>query len=204
MLNDYANILDHRRRRAFLSLIEETRETFAIDVYLLFSWEDPFTDIDRFADAILDFWDLERRDVLLGVFVRYGRRWEGRIVAGEGLVRRYPMLASTVEEEIAFFIRHHEVARAAEELFTQITAFFTLPPVISPSVNDHQPAQMWIIFVIVSASLLLFFIIRRICPRCGMILAVQRSRPSALLQREKVIYYCRRRCGYIRIRRREG
>lgn len=203
MLNDYANILDHHRRRVLLSLIEATRETFAIDVYLLFSWEDPFTDIDRFADAILAFWDLEKRDVLLGVFVRYGRRWEGRIVAGKGLVRRYPMLAATVEEEIAFFVRHNEVARAAEELFTQITAFFTLPPVISPPVNDHRPARTWIIFVIVGATLFLLFIIRCICPRCGMILAIQRSRPSALLQREKVIYYCRR-CEYIRIRRREG
>ncbi|MCI2425098.1 TPM domain-containing protein [Candidatus Acetothermia bacterium] len=203
MLNDYANILDHHRRRALLSLIEEARERFAIDVYLLFSWEDPFADIDRFADAILDFWNLERRDVLLGVFVRYGRRWEGRIVAGKSLVRRYPLLASTVEEEITFFIRHHEVARAAEELFTQITAFFALPPVVAPPVNEDRPTRVWIIFVIVGTTLLLLFIIRRICPRCIMILVRRRSTPSALPQREKVIYYCRR-CGYIRIRRREG
>ncbi len=203
MLNDYANILDHHRRRVFLSLIDETRERFAIDVYLLFSWEDPFTDIDRFAYAILDFWDLENRDVLLGVFVRYGRRWEGRIVAGQGLARRYPMLAATVEEEIAFFVRHHEIARAAEEIFPQITAFLVRPPVIDPPENNYRPSRIWIIFIIVGATLLFFFIIRRICPRCGTILAIQRSRPSALIQRERVIYYCRR-CRYIRVRRREG
>ncbi len=197
-LSDYGNVLDRHGRDEINSLIASTKARYGIEVYILASWEDPFHNLDRYAVSILDFWGLARENTLLAVFMKTGRDWDVRVVAGRKTALSHPNLASYVQASIRDLVAHRRIKEAMEAIFPAIDRGLTGA---AQRTGAHHKKVGRIVAVVLVFSLLAsaaFLAHRRICPRCGHILRVQRTR--GLHGEEDVVYYCPH-CHYMRTKR---
>ena len=204
-LSDYGNVLDRHGRERIISLIDQARERFGIDVYILASWEDPYGDPDRYAVALLDAWNLAQGKTLLAVFLRAGRDWDVAILLGELIAADHPQLARIVETGITDLVAHRRIEEAMVALFEGIEQqLLTTSLGEQPAVNGRGSRALPVLALIGSVGLVAVFIHRRICPRCGRILRIRKRRSFAPYQKRRdVIYYCQR-CNYSRAKKGEG
>jgi len=203
-LSDYANVLDRHGRERISALIEGVKNQFEIEIYILASWEAPYAEIDRYAYALLDSWNLAHGKTLLVVFLKTGTDWEVKVLAGEKTVATHPQLARNVEEGITDLVDYHRIEEAMVDLFAVLERQLSpIAPSPQPAVKKQGSRVLPVLLLILSLGLLAFFIHRRICPRCGRILRVHKSKAFGRHGGDNVVYYCRR-CGYSRTKRGEG
>lgn len=202
-LSDYGNVLDRHGRARINSLIEATERASAIEVHILASWQ-TYDDVDRYAYALLDYWGLAQGRTVLGIFLKQAGRWRVAVAVGKETTEEYPGLAGTIKDGISDLVSHRRIEEAMVEIFSVIEQQIGA---VDP--HDGQAAgagngRFYAVILLVGALILVvFFIRRRICPRCGRILRVRRSRSFGSYGTVNVIYYCRR-CGYSRIKKRRG
>lgn len=203
-VSDYGSVLDRYGRERIASLIEKTRDHYGIAVYILASWEDPYDDINRYAVAVLDAWNLARGKTILAVFLKSRGDWDVSVVAGELATAAYPQLARKVKAEIADLVTHHRIEEAMVALFGVIERQLSLKTRVEQTRTERKGSRLLpVLLLIGSLGLAAFFIQRRVCPRCGRILRIRKRRIVVPYRRGDVIYYCQR-CGYSRAKRGEG
>lgn len=203
-LSDYGSVLDRYGRERISSLIEGAQDRFGIEVYILASWENPYRDIDHYAVALLDTWNLGAGKTLLAVFLKEGRDWEVNVLTGAKTSAAYPQLARRVEEGINNLVEHRRVEEAMVELFSVLERQISPESPAPRFVREARGGRSLSVLLLVgSLALLALFIQRRVCPRCGRILRVRASRVFGPYGGENVIYYCRK-CGYSRTKKGEG
>ena len=194
-LSDYGNVLDRHGRERISSLIDDVRDRYAVDVYILASWENPLSDIAAYADAVFDYWELNRGKTILAVFLRTGGSWEVRIRGSDGIHAGHGRLEEGLETGLADLVSHRRIEEAMIALFDDLER--TLGPSGGeiPSPSASHPLTI-VGLVIAGAAGIGWLIHRRICPRCGRFL-----RTTVVLDqgRERRVYYCRR-CGFRRYR----
>lgn len=203
-LSDYANVLDRHGRERISTLIEGVKDTFKIEIYILASRETSYEDIDRYAYALLDAWNLAHGQTLLVVFLKTGTDWEAKVLSGEKTAAAHPQLAFDVEEGITELVGYHRIEEAMVDLFAVLKR--QLPPTApssQPTLEKKGSRVLPVLLLILSIGLLAFFIHRRICPRCGRILRVHKSKALGPHGGNNVVYYCRK-CGYSRTKKGEG
>ncbi len=203
-LSDYGNVLDRHGREQISSLIDEAQARFGIEVTIHATWENPYEDLNRYTYALLDAWNLARGKTLLVVFLKEGRNWQVKVLAGDQTASVYPGLARAIETGITDLVDHRRIEEAMVKLF-DLLARYIAPQSGSPSSvrETHGSRALAILFFIASLVLTSLFIHRRICPRCGRILRVRESRAFGPYGERDVVYYCRR-CGYSRTKNRRG
>lgn len=203
-LSDYGNVLDRHGRERITSLIEETRERFGIDVYILASWEDPYGDPDRYAVTLLDGWNLAKGKTLLAVFLKTGKDWDVAILPGELTTVAYPQLAYKVKAGITHLVEHRRIEEAMVALFEVLQRQLSQGTQAGQSVSNRRGSRVLSVLLLLgSLGLVAFFIHRRVCPRCGRILRVRKIRAFDPYQGGDVVYYCQR-CNYSRAKKGEG
>ncbi len=196
-LSDYGNVLDRHGRDKINSLIQTAKARYGIDVYILASWEDPFNDLDRYAVEVLNYWGIASGRTLLAVFMRTGRDWEVRVLCGTALAASHRGLAGYVRESISDLVAHRRIREAMEAIFPAIDR--NLAGVVQGATSSQGNAGrivlvIFVVFLLAGAAL---FAHSRICPRCGHVLRVRRTRG---LYGEDVVYYCPH-CHYTRTKR---
>jgi len=194
-LSDYGNVLDRHGRETIDALIEEAHDRCSVDVYILASWENPLPDIGAYADAIFDYWGLNRGKTILAVFLRTDGSWEVRIRGSDGIHASYGRLEEGLGTGIADLVSHRRIEEAMIALFDGLER--TLGPTAgeTPSRSASHPLVI-VALVIAGAAGIGFLIHRRICPRCGRILHVTIVFEQGHKRR---VYYCRH-CGFHRYR----
>ncbi len=197
-LSDYGNVLDRHGRDEINALIASTRAHYGIDVYILASWDDPFHDPGRYAVAILNSWGLANGKTLLVVFTKTGRDWDARVVAGTSTAAAHPQLAGYVQASISDLVAHRRIREAMTAIFSAIVRSLGGTTGVAPRTHMHLGRIVVIILVVLVLGGAAFFAHQRICPRCGHILRVQRTR--GLYGEENVVYYCPH-CHYTRTKR---
>ena len=196
-LNDYGNVLDRHGRERIGTLISDAQASYAVDVSILVSWENPYDSIDQYAYAILDSWGLARGSTILAVFLKAGRDWEVRVLCGDGVTRVHPSLSLQLQAGISDLVAHRRIEEAMVALFGVLDEQIKLGSVQKTATGAGTGRTVWIVLLIVGLGVAALFVTRRVCPRCGHILR-RRTRPSLRSYREQdVVYYCRR-CGYTR------
>lgn len=196
-LSDYGNVLDRHGRDALNSLIADAKARYGIDVYILASWDDPFHDLDRYAVAILDAWGIAAGNTLLAVFVKTGRDWDARVLAGTALAAAHPGLARYVQDGISDLVAHRRIREAMEAIFPALARGLGGTGGAPQKNGGGTGRVLLVILVLALLGGAAFIAHRRICPRCGHILRVQRTRS---LYGEDVVYYCPH-CHYTRTKR---
>jgi len=194
-LSDYGNVLDRHGRDKVNTLIRAAEER--IDVYILASWEDPFNDLDRYTVEVLNYWGIASGNTLLAVFMKTGRDWDVRVLSGTALASSHPGLAGYVRESISDLVAHRRIREAMEAIFPAIDRSLAG---VAPGTTRTQGDAGRIILVIAVVLLLAgaaLFAHSRVCPRCGHVLRVRRTRG---LYGEDVVYYCPH-CHYTRTKR---
>lgn len=203
-LSDYGNVLDRHGRERITSLIGQARERFGIDVYILASWEDPYGDPDRYAVTLLDAWNLAKGKTLLAVFLKTGKDWDVAILPGELTTVTYPQLAYMVKAGIKDLVEHRRIEEAMVALFGVLERQLSPGAQAGQSVSNRRGSRVLSVLLLLgSLGLVAFFIHRRICPRCGRILRVRKSRAFDPYQGGNMVYYCQR-CNYSRAKKGEG
>ncbi len=197
-LNDYGNVLDRHGREKINNLIDDARGRYGIEVSILASWENPYDSVDRYTYAIQNYWGLAAGNTILAVFLKAESNWQIRVVSGEQVRRNYPDLAYTLQSGMSDLVEHRRVAEAMAALFSQLDREINPTRTYKGTEGRTSNRALWIVLLVSGMAGAVFFVSRRICPRCGRLLS-RRTRPSTgLYQQEKVIYYCRH-CGYTRI-----
>lgn len=203
-LSDYGSVLDRHGRERILALIEDSKGRLGIAVNILASWEDPYGDIDRYAGAILQAWGLGEGKTILAVFLKTKENWDVSVVGGAGTAFGHPALAQALAKGVADLVAHRRIEEAMAELFAVLER--ELAPPASVTERRHSSGigrALWIPLAVGGGFLLLLFILRRICPRCGRILRIRERSPFGPWRGRDRVYYCRR-CGYSRIKGGEG
>ncbi len=203
-LSDYGNVLDRHGRERITSLIDQARERFGIVVYILASWEDPYGNPDRYAVTLLDAWNLAKGKTLLAVFLKTGKDWDVAILPGELTTVTYPQLAYKVKAGITHLVEHRRIEEAMVALFEVLERQLSPRTQAGQSVSNRRGSRVLSVLLLLgSLGLVAFFIHRRICPRCGRILRVRKSRASDPYQGGDVVYYCQR-CNFSKAKKGEG
>lgn len=203
-LSDYGNVLDRYGRERINALIDQAYQRFGIEIYILASWESPGGDINHFAYALLDAWDLIHGQTLLVVFLKTENSWDVRVLAGEKTAASYPQLATHLEEGVRNLVTNRRIEEAMVELFDVLGKYLlTGTRAVAKGNNGGDNRLLYVFLFLAFLALTAVFIHRRICPRCGRVLRVQRTRSLTTDRQESVIYYCVR-CGYSRTKRGEG
>ena len=197
-VSDYGNVLNRYGRDEISSLIKSARTRYGIEVYILASWDDPYHDINRYAVAILNAWGIATGRTLLAVFVRTGLDWNVRVIAGTALATAVPGIASYVQTSITDLVAHRRVQEAMAAIFPAINRRFSGVTTAASTGHSHVGRIIAVVLVVLGLSGAAFFVHRRVCPRCGHILRVRRTR--GLYGREDVVYYCPH-CHYTRTKR---
>jgi len=197
-LSDYGNVLDRHGRDKINSLIAEAKTRYGITVYILASWDDPFNDLDRYAAAILSDWGIASGKTLLAVFMKTGRNWDVRVLSGTALAASHRGLADYVQRSISDLVAHRRIREAMEAIFPAIDRSLGGAGQETPRAQGNVGRIILVILVVLLLAGAAVFAHRRICPRCGHILRVRRTR--GLYGREDVVYYCPH-CGYTRTKR---
>lgn len=197
-LSDYGNVLDRHGRDKVNSLIETAKARYGIEVYILASWEDPFNDLDRYAVEVLNYWGIASGNTLLAVFMKTGRDWDVRVLSGTMLASSHRELARYVRESISDLVAHQRIREAMEAIFPAIDRNLAGAVQGATSSRGNTGRIILVIFVIFLLAGAAFFAHSRICPRCGHILRVRRTR--GLYGGEDVVYYCPH-CRYTRTKR---
>jgi hypothetical protein len=199
-LSDYGAVLDRHGRERIEALIDEARQRFGVDVFLLASWENPLPDARALAETLFRSWGLtDRGATILVVFVRADGTWTHAVVGSSDLAARG--VPPSLEAGIADLVHHQRIEEAMVRLFDLIPG--RLEPVGEEGGRGvgSGPRLGWLVPVILLvAASLVWGIHRRIGPRCGRILRVSTDR-SALgtAGGSDRVYFCRS-CGF----RREG
>ena len=188
-LSDYGAVLDRHGRERIDGRIASLRDRYSIDLYILASWENPFPDIDSYADAVFDYWGLNRGRTLLAVFLRSDGSWDVRIRASDGIRAGYARLEEELEDGVADLVYHRRIEEAMLALCDTIERILSPTEVGGAPSLSGFPTLSAVALVLAGAAGLAVLIHRRICPRCGRILRLGADG----------VYYCRR-CGFRRHR----
>ena len=201
-VSDYGSVLDRHGREDLLARIEQAKSKYGIDVLILASWENPFDDIDRYANAVLQAWGLGQGKTLLAVFVKVKEDWSVSVVAGQATASARPGLATTLRTGVASLVSHRRVQEAMVQLFALLDRGLAPPPTPRARGTSGSGTRWLPIALGIGAAFgLVLLALRRICPRCGRILRLGRRHSFATYGRR--VYFCRR-CGYTRAKGGEG
>jgi len=140
-LSDYGAVLDRHGRERIDGRIASLRDRYSIDLYILASWENPFPDIDSYADAVFDYWGLNR-----------GRMEE------------------ELEDGVADLVYHRRIEEAMLALCDTIERILSPTEEGGAPSRSGFPTLSAVALVLAGAAGLAALIHRRICPRCGRIL----------------------------------
>ena len=201
-LSDYGSVLDRHGKEQIQTLIGQAKASWGIDVWILASWENPYDDAQRYASSVLQAWGLSKGKTLLAAFVKTGKDWSVGVVAGQATTSAHPGLADAVRRGAASLVSHGQIPEAMARLF--VTLDRELTPAAATSRPGRATGKTLAIVLSCAAGLgLVLFALRRVCPRCGRILALSGRRSSTTYGRERRVYYCRR-CGYTRAKGGDG
>lgn len=199
-ISDYGAVLDRHGRERIEGLIADAQATYAISVRILADWQNPFPDAATLARAVLDEWGLSSEPAcLLAVFIRTEGRWDHAVVGTAGLSN--PELPNELTDALADLVFHKRIEEAMVTLFELIEK--SESPVAAvptdPERDGNSPIGWIAGGVLLVSAILIVVIHRRLCPRCGRILRVERAESGALPRRPHRVYYCRS-CGFRRSR----
>jgi len=185
-------------------LIKEAEDHLGVGVYILTSWDNPFSDLDSYAHALLEAWDLSEKDTILALFLKESRNWKVRVLPGKASGSTRSQLAQAIEVGISDLVYHSRIEEAMVKLFSILEdQFFKVSASMEPSAGRGK-SRIFLSLVLVAMVLLTaMFVSRRICPRCGRVLQVRKRRSLGAYGSDNVLYYCRH-CGYSRRKMRES
>jgi len=203
-LSDYGGVLDSHGRERISGLIEKAEEHLGVRVYILTSWDSPFTDLDRYAYALLEAWNLSEGDIIFALFLKENNNWKVKVLSGEAADSTHPQLAQAIEAGISDLVYHSRIEEAMVKLFSILENRFFRASTSVKTTTKRGKSRVFLSLVVVATVLLVaVFISRRICPRCGRVLRVRKRRSLGPYGSDNVLYYCRH-CGYSRRKIREG
>lgn len=188
-INDYGQTLE-ADDRAKLSAIIASLESAGIHLVYLATWRDPFGDPARYAAEVFQAWKLSDKYLLL-VFVRgEDRRWRVAIRPGAAL-----LLPQKIEELRG---RAELEANRARPGYAALRFASSLLSLLREGETNGAGKRFPWPYVLGAGLfvLLLLFLGRRICPRCGFPLRRVRSLSG-------IILVCPR-CRYTRTSLRRG
>ena len=201
-VSDYGSVLDRHGREDLLARIEQAKAKYGIDVRILASWENPFDEVDRYANAVLQAWGLGQGKTLLAVFVKVKEDWSVSVVAGQATASAHPGLATGLRNGVASLVSHRRIQEAMTQLFALLDRGLAPPPTPRARGASGSAGRFVLIGLSVGAAFgLILLILRRICPRCGRVLRLGKRHSFSTYGRR--VYFCRR-CGYTRAKGGEG
>ena len=202
-LSDYGAVFDRHGRDEVNASITQISKLLRIDVYVLLSWESAYPNVAQFADAVFAAWNLASKRAILAVFLRTGTDWTASVVASSSVRTELGAMGQRLEQRMSDLVLHRRIEEAVRAMFAELNS---LPAAqrasaaqIKPRASDAGggvPVAVAVGAPIAAVILLALLIRWRICPRCGGILRVERSRFRAARGPDRV-YSCRR-CGYRR------
>jgi len=196
-VSDYGAVLDRHGRERIEGLIEETRATYGVSVMIFADWQNPYPDAGALARALLNAWGIAPRTAtLLAVFIRTDVGWDHAVVGTAGLPDA--TLPQRLTDGVADLVFHGRIEEAMVALFDLIGE--AVEPAGRP--NGETPERGspvgWLTGgILLAAGALIVLIHRRLCPRCGRILRVERVRRHGESESGHRVYYCRS-CGFRR------
>ena len=203
-LSDYGGVLDSHGRERIGGLIKEAEEHLGTRVYILASWDGPSTDLDRYAYAVLEAWNLSEGHTILALFLKENNNWRVKVLSGEAADSAHPQLAQEIELGISDLVHHSRIEEAMVKLFSILENRVFRASVSTKPITEQGKSRVFLsLMVVAMVFLVAVFISRRICPRCGRVLRVRKRRSLGLYGSDNVLYYCRC-CGFSRRKKREG
>ena len=221
-INDYGAQLGPETRKELQALADVLKAQAQINLVLLITLLDPFSDPARLAAAIWDAWGLDPRTILL-LFVREEGDWRFFAQAGSELAPT--LLAPDVQDilgRVQKLTAQRRVAQAARVAMEGLARRFqpslaeNPPPLARKDQGSPRGEASWRFWIVGGLAglgalgLALWAVQRRRCPRCGERLHRRalsagmatfrhgRPRLRSRSDRRGWVYYCRR-CGYARI-----
>lgn len=201
-ISDYGAVFDRHDREEISASIEEVRQLLHLDVSLLVSWENPFSDVATFAEAVFRSWGLGTKDAILAVFLRSGRTWTAAVVASSSVRARIGAIDRTLAERIHDLVSHSRIEEAARAMLAALRAL----PAARAATEVRPPAAArsrtgkvlgLVAGIAAGVAFLAWCIHRWVCPRCGRLLRATTTPFRS--SRSGRVYSCRR-CGFRRQR----
>jgi len=211
-INDYAAALGRESRGKLQGWIDRLRRD-QVEITLLITLLDPFSDPRMLAEAIWEEWGLGGERAILLLLVREADSWRFHYKAGRELaeqLRVYPM--GEYRRHVEELLGERRVGRAALAAVKGLLDMLGGPPedlsagAAGPKIAS--PALWYVVggFFIALLMGLIWALRVRLCPRCGgrlrrdaAALGPSYARLAGRGGRERV-YYCSR-CGYLRVLR---
>jgi predicted RNA-binding Zn-ribbon protein involved in translation (DUF1610 family) len=201
-LSDYGAVFDRHGRDEVNSSIAQISKLLRIDVYVLLSWESAYPSVAQFADAVFAAWNLASKRAILAVFLRTGTDWTASVVESASVRSELGAIGRRLEQRMSDLVLHRRIEEAVRALFAELNGLPAAQRASAAQPKTRAASEGGVPVAVavggpIAAVILLAVLIRwRICPRCGGILRVERSRFRAARGPNRV-YSCRR-CGYRR------
>ncbi len=230
-INDYAAVLGKESREQLQTWINELKTKSKINVVLLITLLDPYSDPPTLTQKIWEAWKLGGEPTIFLLFVREADRWAFDWKFTQDLAPRLVDLSLGGEliRSMQALLNERRVGTAAMQAVERLKATLIEleTPESQPQAQEEPslpaPANVPRSFVgspafwsivggaagIAVIAGLIWFALTWLCPGCGGRLSRGSTRtfgPSYSLRsrrrRGERVYYCRR-CGYLRVRRGE-
>jgi uncharacterized membrane protein YgcG len=201
-LSDYGAVFDRHGRDEVNASIAQISKLLRIDVYVLLSWESAYPSVAQFADAVFAAWNLASKRAILAVFLRTGTDWTASVVESASVRTELGAIGQRLEQRMSDLVLHRRIEEAVRALFAELNGLPAAQRASAAQPKTRAASEGGVPVAVavggpIAAVILLAVLIRwRICPRCGGILRVERSRFRAARDPNRV-YSCRR-CGYRR------
>ena len=199
-LSDYGNVLDRHGRERITALIEETEARLGVSIFILATWENPYSSTRELATAVFHVWNLESGRTLLAVFARTEGQWRLSIVASTLVRQSIRSIETDLESALIDLVEHARVEEAMVELFAQLDRHATgMGRPTQAASEGHAvgiPKPVLVLLVLGLLGGLILLARHRVCPRCGRVLRLDR-RPLGGSRSSDRIYFCRH-CHYRR------
>jgi len=219
-INDYAAALGPKSRQELKALIELLRAE-GVNVTLLITLLDPYSNPELLSQSIWEEWGLEAEATVLLLFVREEDRWRFHWRASPDLTSSLSsQSASSQKSAIEALLAQRRVAQAARRAVKFLSGLLTRAPVgeRSEAAAPQQEAHSWVksrglwygllgglggVGLVIA---LLRLAVIWLCPNCGSRLKRESGRSLGFAYggwsqsrrgHKNRVYYCRR-CGYLR------
>jgi len=200
-VSDYGAVLDRHGRDRLGAQIDALDADFGVNVFLLATWENPMQSIDALADALLTSWGLEAQGAtLLAVFLKTGDAWTHALAA----TRSFPLpsVVPDLSASIRDLVDHGRIEEAMIHLLERVRDSLGGSAHATSTETNAPAGRAWLIpVVLASIAAAIWIIHRRVCPRCGRILRLQRASSIGRPGSTDAVYFCRS-CGFRRHRTR--